>query len=270
MYELPAEQEIVSRVEQYLPTLKAPLFGKDEVKQHVELGRKLYNVLLQPATSQLQRKSKLIVVPDGSLHYLPFETLIADNPKSTNEENNELLALQSVSYLTKNYTVTYAPSASVLVTLEKNRTKRGQEKASAQAPLLAFGDPLYQATPQPSTLALNVRGAYEERRGGFQRLEYSAKEVEKIAEVYGITLPSDAVNLREKVTEKHLREMDLTRYRILHFATHAILSDEVKWITQPALVLSLTGTDDTYDGFLQMGEIFNLRLNADLVVLSSL
>lgn len=169
----------------------------------------------------------------------------------------------------KDYTVTYAPSASVLVTLEKNRDKRRQEKAPVQAPLLAFGDPLYEAAPEPRTVALNVRGAYEERGGGFQRLKYSAKEVEKIAEVYGISSPSDAVNLREKVTEKNVREVNLTRYRILHFATHAILSDEVKWITQPALVLSLAGTDDTYGGFLQMGEIFNLRLNADLVVLSA-
>ncbi|TMA61499.1 MAG: CHAT domain-containing protein, partial [Deltaproteobacteria bacterium] len=53
--------------------------------------------------------------------------------------------------------------------------------------------------------------------------------------------------------------------------THATVGgDEVKWITQPALVLSLAGgADDTYDGFLQMSEIFNLRLNADLVVLSA-
>ena len=100
-------------------------------------------------------------------------------------------------------------------------------------------------------------------------MPYSAEEVQKIAGIYGITLPSDTVNLRENATEKHLRKMDLTRYRILHFATHAIVGDEVRWITQPALVLSLAGTDDTYDGFLQMNEIFNLRLDADLVVLSA-
>lgn len=126
-----------------------------------------------------------------------------------------------------------------------------RKEVSPQAPLLAFGDPLYEAAPAPRTVALNVRGAYEERGGGFQRLAYSAREVEKIAGVYGITVPSDAVNLEENATEKRLREMDLTRYRILHFATHAIVGDEVKWITQPALVLSLAGTDDTYDGFLQ-------------------
>jgi CHAT domain-containing protein len=268
-YELPAEEAITRQIEQYLPTLRTPLYGKEEIERHIELSRELYRALLQPAARQLQGKSKLIIVPDGNLYYLPFETLLTDNGGSIDEKSKELPALQSVPYLVKDYTVTYAPSASVLVMLEKNRDKRQREKASPQAPLLAFGDPLYEAAPVPRTVALNVRGAYEERGGGFQRLVYSATEVEKIAGVYGITLPSDAVNLEENATERRLREMDLTRYRILHFATHAIVGDEVKWITQPALVLSLTGTDDTYDGFLQMSEIFNLRLDADLVVLSA-
>jgi len=268
-YELPAGEELTHKIEQYLPTLRAPLYGKEEIERHRELGRGLYQTLVQPAATQLQGKSKLIIVPDGNLYYLPFETLIADDAGSTDEKSKEPPAFQSVPYLVKDYTVTYTPSASVLVTLEKTRKTHSQKETPSQAPLLAFGDPLYEATPEPRTVALNVRGAYEERGGGFQRLEYSAKEVEKIAGVYGISLPSDAVNLREKATEKYLRETDLTRYRVLHFATHAILSDEVKWITQPALVLSLAGTDDTYDGFLQMGEIFNLRLEADLVVLSA-
>ncbi len=266
-YELPMGEMIASQIEQYLPTLRAPLYGKDEADRHLELGKGLYRTLPQPATSQLQGKSKLIIVPDGDLHYLPFETLIAN--VRGDEKSDEPSVLQTVPYLVKDYTVTYTPSASVLVTLEKNRNANRHKEVPPQAPLLAFGDPLYEAAPAPHTVALNVRGAYEERGGGFQRLTYSAKEVEKIAGVYGITLPSDAVNLEENATEKRLRELELTRYRILHFATHAIVGDEVKWITQPALVLSLTGVGDTYDGFLQMSEIFNLRLDADLVVLSA-
>jgi len=146
----------------------------------------------------------------------------------------------------------------------ENHSKHQQEKAPSQGPLLAFGDPLYESTSDARTKVFSRRSSYE-RGGIFERLPHSAEEVEKIAEIYGISLSSDAVNLEEKATEKRLREMDLTRYHILHFATHAVVSDEVKWITQPALVLSLAGTDDTYDGFLQMSEIFNLQLDADLV-----
>jgi CHAT domain-containing protein len=66
-----------------------------------------------------------------------------------------------------------------------------------------------------------------------------------------------------------VEQLDLTQYRILHFATHAVVGDEVKWISQPALILSPEGAGKGDDGVLKMAEIFNLRLNADLVVLSA-
>lgn len=268
VYELPVEAEVSRQVEQYLSALKEPPpYGKEEMALQLDLGKSLYRTLLQLAESQAQGKSKLIIVPDGILHEFPFEALITGEVESLDEKSKE--SFQSVPYLGKRYTVTYTPSASVLVSLEKNRSNRSFENSASQLPLLAFGDPQYDAAPEPPTMALNVRGVYEERGGVFQRLKYSAQEVEKIAKVYGITLPSEAVNIQEQATEKHLREMDLTRYRILHFATHAIVGDEMKWVTQPALVLSQDRADDVYDGFLQMGEIFNLRLNADLVVLSA-
>lgn len=118
-YELPAQEKIDRQVEQYLSTLKAPLYGRDEIKRHRELGRGLYQTLVQPAVTQLQGKSKLIIVPDGNLYYLPFETLIADDTGSTNEKSKELPAFQSLPYLVKDYTVTYAPSASTGYSREK-------------------------------------------------------------------------------------------------------------------------------------------------------
>jgi CHAT domain-containing protein len=227
--------------------LRAPLIEKGEIKEHRELGAKLYQLLLQPAATQLQGKSKLIIVPDSSVNSLPFEALIAENGEGADNKDNEQLLF--VPYLVKNYTITYSPSASVLVMLEKARALHSQ-RASSPGPLLAFGDP----SPMPD---------------GFNRLTHSAEEVQKIAGIVGMALSSDAVNLQEKATKKHLREMDLSRYRMLHFATHAVLSEPVQRITQPALVLSSAGADSPYDSFLQMGEIFNLRLNADLVVLSA-
>jgi len=168
-------------LEPYLNAHRPPLFpsetDKDEIKRHVELGKKLYNMLLQPATSLLQGKNKIIVVPDGGLYYLPFEALIIDTDESADDKGKEPPTFQSIPYLVKAYTVTYAPSASVLVTLEKNRNANQREKASSQAPLLAFGDPIYETAPVPQTVALNVRSAYEERGGGFQRLAYAAAEV---------------------------------------------------------------------------------------------
>lgn len=245
-YELPKEEEINRQIEQYLPTLKFPLFGKDEIGQHVALGKGLYRTLLQPAANQLKERGKVIIVPDGSLYSLPFEALIVDDGKEDPADRETLYLLP---YFINNYTITYAPSASVLVALEKDH-KLHLAKDSSQSPLLAFGAPV----PLPD---------------GFERLRYAAEEVQKIAGILGSPLSSDAVNLQEQATKKRLREIDLSRYRMLHFATHAVLSEPTQRITQPALVLSLAGSESPHDSFLQMGEIFNLRLNADLVVLSA-
>lgn len=247
VHELPEERTVSQLVEQYHKTLKAPLVEKKEIKEHIELGKKLYRLLLQPAASQLQEKSQLVIIPDSSLYSLPLEALIVENNESGDNKDSE--QLHAVPYLVKDYVVTYAPSASVLVTLEKSRDLHGQ-KASSRVSLLAFGDP----SPMPD---------------GFNRLPYSAEEIQKIAGIFGVSLPSDAVNLQEKATKKRLQELDLSRYHVLHFATHAILRDPGQRITQPSLVLSLAGADSPYDSFLQRGEIFNLRLNADLVVLSA-
>src|SRR5262249_30590602 len=155
-------------------------FGTDEIKRHIELGKKLYDTLLQPDASQLRGKSKLIIVPDGKLYDLPFETLIANDGAKSSEKGPE--QLQSLPYLVKDYTVTYAPSASVLVALENNRKVNHSEKVTSQDPLLAFGDPIYAAAPESRTVALNLRASYE-GEGEFERLPHSAEEVQKIAEI---------------------------------------------------------------------------------------
>jgi CHAT domain-containing protein len=104
---------------------------------------------------------------------------------------------------------------------------------------------------------------------GFDRLPYSSKEVRAITAAYGINPDSGSIFLGHEATKKALLGLDLSHYRILHFATHAVMGDEVKWITQPALVFSPDGTGMPDNDVLKMAEIFNLRLNADLVVLSA-
>jgi CHAT domain-containing protein len=63
-------------------------------------------------------------------------------------------------------------------------------------------------------------------------------------------------------------QADLTRYRILHFATHSLLDDERPELS--GIVLSLVDSAGRrQNGFLRLYDIYNLRLNADLVVLSA-
>jgi len=180
-----------------------------------------------------------------------------------------IVSLASQPYLGKTYSFSYASSASVLVTIERNARNGRAGTADNRRPLLAFGDPTVGPSPAASQVALSTRGAYEEMGVSFNRLPYSRDEVRRVASVYGIEADSSDINLGDKASKKRLESLDLTQYRILHFATHAAVGDEVKWISQPALILSPEGKGTGDDGGLKMGKIFNLHLNADLVVLSA-
>jgi CHAT domain-containing protein len=98
----------------------------------------------------------------------------------------------------------------------------------------------------------------------FARLRYSGLETEKIAGLFKRNQKD--VLLRNLASEENFKKKKLDRYRILHFATHALIDD--KKPARSAIVLSLD-QDPKEDGFLQMREIFNLKLGADLVALSA-
>jgi CHAT domain-containing protein len=265
VYRLPSQDVIDKALKEFLPTLRAPLFGMAETDEHVRLAKELYLTLLGPVRDLIRGKHHIVIVPDGELYYLPFEALIATDEKVNGPEGS----LASQPYLGKAYSFSYAPSASVLVTIEHNARKDGTGRAANQRPLLAFADPTIGTNPTASQVAFSTRGAYEEMGIRFNRLPYSGDEVLRVAAVYGIEPDSSSINLGDKATKKRLEQLDLTQYRILHFATHALVGDEVKWINQPALILSPEGTGKGDDGVLKMSDIFNLRLNADLVVLSA-
>ncbi len=261
VYRLPSQDLINKALQEFLPTLRAPLIGKAEVDLHVKLAKELYLTLVGPVRSDIRNKHHIIIVPDDILYYLPFEALIA----ADEVPNRSTDSLASQAYLAKTYDFSYAPSASVLVALERLEAGKGSPRNA----LLAFGDPSLQSSPAPAQVALNTRGAYQEMGVAFERLPYSAEEVRRVAAAYGIKSDSDSIYLGSKATKKTLMGLDLTQYHILHFATHAVMGDEVKWINQPALILSPDLTGQADDGLLKMSEIFNLRLNASLVVLSA-
>jgi CHAT domain-containing protein/Tfp pilus assembly protein PilF len=263
-YKLPGG-DVEATLESYLTTLRQPLIGADEISSHIELGQKLYRELLGPAEEIIRRKKHLVIAPDGPLHYLPFEALIISQGQSGSRRRTKL---SDVEYLLKQYRVTYIPSASVLVA---QRGARQTNFTTARQPLLAFGDPVYrEASNSQTSDDLTAKVTNLALRGqDFRRLEFSGDEVRRIARVWGVSPDSQHVHLREKATVERVRSLDLSQYRILHFAAHAILGDQVKTLSQPALVLSQLEQANIEEGLLQFSDILELKLNADLVVLSA-
>ena len=248
----------------YLSTLKKPILETQSMAHHVSLGQKLYRHLLKPVEDLLACKRHLLIAPDGLLHYLPFEALILpDGVLNKGKQTNRI----DVPYLMKAYNVTYFPSSSVMMT---SLVHHATNYDSSALPLLVFGDPIYERFGK-------LTGANEQnidlaeltfRNWSLERLKYSGEEARNIAAIWNVPQTAPHINIRELANVKRLKELDLARYRILHFAAHAIVDDHISWGREPALVLS-QHSPDRRSGLLKFSDIMDLELNADLVVLSA-
>ncbi len=196
-------------------------------------------------------------MPDGTLNYLPFETLVSNGAEAAGKNG------KGVRYLLEDFRITYAPSASTLASI----LERGR-RPEAAADLLAVGDPVARGLegaaagekPGKDILLEYYRG----RRFALQPLKFASEEMKSIA---GLVAPeSRRVVSRGEATEARVKGLDLAGYKVLHFATHSLLDENAAG--RSALVMTRDGSSDE-DGFLQAAEIYNIRLNADLVVLSA-
>jgi len=244
LFKIPARKKLQDQIE----TIR---FGLLDPRQNVsefftQAGTSLYQELIKPAEPFLLKKSKLIIIPDGILNYLPFEVLLTDNKQITPGTS-----FQDIPFLVKKYPVSYGQSASVLKTLiSKPAKKEGSEVDSKK--LFAFGDPLYEDTSFNSQVK-------------YPRLEFTSKEIENIASFF--PGESSDIYLRNKATEENLkRNTELNKFKYIHFATHGLINEDKPDLS--SLVLT-SGKNSGEDGILQAAEIFNLKLNADLVVLSA-
>ena len=222
------------------------------------LGGELYDLLFKPIEKNLRATKVLIVVPDGTLGYLPFESLVTAFGHARN------------AYLAERFAIVYGPSASALVTVQEiNRP------VTSHRILLAFGDPV--TTPAgPSKMASgqgkpisNVRSTspaedYAERGFSLARLPYTRDGVINISKMFPphqrqLYLGADA-------REETVKSEKLDDFQYIHFATHGFL-DELH-PSRSGILLS-RAPDSKEDGILQTGEIMRLKLNADIVTLSA-
>ncbi len=244
IFKLPRRKILQEQIETLRFSLLDPQQGISDF--FTNAGSILYEELIKPAESFLSKKSKLIIIPDGVLNYLPFEVLLTENKKTTAD-----ISYSDLPFLVKKYPVSYGQSASVLKTIISNPEEEAKQKAVGKR-LLAMGDPLYEDT------LFNARIKYP-------RLEFTGKEIENIASYF--SAGSSEIYLRDKATEENFkRNSALNEFNYIHFATHGLIDE-----TKPdlsSLVLT-SGRNSGEDGFLQAAEIFGLKLNADLVVLSA-
>jgi CHAT domain-containing protein len=230
-------------------------------------AQELSQMVLAPLGVELN-KPHIIVVADDSLNYIPFQFLSAP------AEGEPLVA---------NHEVINVPSASIL---EQLREETAQRHAPARA-LVAFGDPVFESNysgrndSNASEQIAALHGSQDEPwRAALRDIEtvgdatdpttirpllFATRELANLQAVAG---PDTLLVTGFDATRENLEKLDLTKYAILHFATHGVL--DPKRPEQSGLLLSMVDRNGrAQDGFVRLHDIYNLHAPVDLVVLSA-
>jgi CHAT domain-containing protein/tetratricopeptide (TPR) repeat protein len=248
------------------------LLTRSNQRQHAgssELAAaELSRMILGPVVAELGRK-RLVIVSDGVLQYLPFGALPNPAAGSATLKRRPLIADHEVIYL---------PSASVLAAMRREMS--GRRRAARTVAVLS--DPVFQPDdPRVKRVKLSeekangdesrtesdlLRSAKETGLTSFERLIHTRKEAEAIV---ALAPPKQGFKALDFAASRAtVMNAGLDQYRVVHFATHGLLNSRRPELS--GIVLSLVDeAGRAQEGFLRAYEIYNLKLNAELVVLSA-
>lgn len=292
-YELPHRAEIERAARRVYESWSAGNATADS--GYAEAADSLSRMLLGPVAARLGKK-RLLVVSNGYLQYLPFAALPAPRVEgaagrgSVGRGVRRPASKGPATPLIVEHEVVSLPSASLLAVLRREMSGR----APAPGMIAALADPVFDSAdlrvkpeagqqvsagqnradePQAAKPSPALRLPRELERsardaGGlsFERLRSSRDEAEEI-----VALARGGENLKAldfEASRATALSDELGRYRIVHFATHGILNSQHPELS--GLVLSLVDErGQPQEGFLRAHEVYNLKLGADLVVLSA-
>lgn len=213
------------------------LFAFDPKKAH-----ELYKKLIKPIVKNLPENSSLIFVLPQNLVTFPLELLITELDST----------IQKNQFLINKFSISYSPSVSIFNKL--NQLSRGLSKN-----ILLVGDPQFGAVEQQSSTRTSDF-AQDDLSSEIivSPLQYSKDEIITIEEKFENSLTL----LDIEATETNFKQ-NLENFSVVHLSTHSYLNEN-----NPVILFSKSD-DKNNDGILERGELVSLKMNADLVVLSS-
>ena len=245
-----------------------------------QAARGLSSLVLDPVAAQLSNR-RVVVVADGALQYIPFGALPSPNRKGQTAGNRDLPLVVA-------HEIISLPSASTLAA----QRKEFADRKPAPRMIAVIADPVFSSTDerlkvntpaqtsesitQPQAPGVESTRIIEHLAGNsaaadsgglrIPRLKFTRLEADQI-----ISIAPDRSNLEAldlKASRATVTSGELKEYRYLHFATHGYLDSERPGLS--ALVLSMVDEQGkAQDGFLRANDIYNLKLPAELVVLSA-
>jgi CHAT domain-containing protein len=225
MFTLPAQKEITSLVERYR---KALLDVEDPLESGNSAGRDLYSVLVAPAAKLIRPDTPIMILADGALSQLNFETLIVP----------EQLTGQKPHYWIEDATLMSAPSLAMLAAAKPAHNAPPKAGGNGLGKLLLLG---------------NAVSPGEE----FPDLPFASLEMTQIEKHFRTA--NEVVFAREQATATTYASSDPRQFSYIHFVSHGVASR-----TDPldsAIILSRPrpiGTGPSASGSTAAGDSFKL------------
>ncbi|WP_445305167.1 MULTISPECIES: CHAT domain-containing protein [unclassified Microcoleus] len=264
-YELPKRADIETAAVAFRTAVTSPT--QRNIPQKVaQASANLGQIILQPAAAQLANK-RLLIVPDGVLHYTPFPALTL--PQTAGQNTNVPLIAE--------HEIITLPSASTLAILRQNY---GDRKPPSQT-LAILADPVFspdderikgkitQATTEKleaNNLGLNRSVRASEIKWPPDRLPFTRQEAQTISSLFPSASSRQIFDFDASRTTA--TDGNLVNYQIIHLATHGLANSKNPELS--GMVMSMVDDKgNLVNGFLRLTDIFNLKLAANLVVLSA-
>jgi len=289
-FELPNRAELETRVRRVVELLNdGKRWSTDsQINSEYQDEATILSRILIPSALLAQLKQKrLLVVGDGALQYLPFGAL--PNLKSQGSRSQST----NPRPLVADYEIVTLPSASTLAVLRRENVNRRLTSKS----VAVIADPVFEETDERVTTSRSVGATEPQNKGDetvgtsrallqravefetkteggaavreslqIRRLPFTRFEAENI--LVNVPLQQSLKATDFRANRETATSAELSKYRFVHFATHAILNSEHPELS--GIVLSLVNEQGKpVDGFLRLHDIYNLNLPADLVVLSA-
>lgn len=213
-------------------------------------AHQLYQKIFAPVDALIPDHAQITIIPDGVLGYLAFDALLTKMPR---EGQNAA----TYSYLLRDHTLSYAYSATLQKEMEyKQHKNKPKKNLLAMAPSFSLKTDVTTDTSFSPIRFLDMT----KQRNSLSPLHFNIPEAEALVNLVG-----GKVLTGPKATEAAFIQ-EASKYRLLHLSTHGKANDELGDYS----FLAFHNLEDSLENeWLYNRELYNLNLNADMVVLSA-
>ena len=226
-----------------------------DFKSYPNAAYRAYRWLIAPVTQELKPGGRIIIIPDGILNYLPFDMLLT-------KEVNFLKGIDftQLPYLIRNFTISYSYSAGLIT----SRDKKAEGGFLGFAPV--FSDSANTGYIKSVILDTTTRDVTLQG-SRFAELPYTEKEVNEILRSFEKHRRTGQIYVKDQAGEQNFKSAAAEKFRFIHVASHGFIHESNPKLS--GIIFSQNDSASSEDGVLYAGEIYGLKLDAELVTLSA-